>query len=283
MTIDKIISKTFYKQFCDKYNINEDILKKKIIHEYLCNIYLNEDEETVYHLINFKNLLKYKIRNICDENNKYYISLCSNDHQINLYDKLLTSNFENNINFGIRTKNDIKNNKYNINDIESFSVMLTLYLEKGFLKFKNNTEKYYEIYEDYLETIFEENVFVTNNDNRKPANIINTYVNFEKNSKKKEDEDDGDDDSEYESYYIYDEEESYVMVAIDLYYAFDENSILWKELQKILNMNNNQLKRKSNFENNNIIKKNINFLKETFIENIIKIIDDYDNLFEIYT
>ena len=72
MTIDKIISKTFYTQIYNKYNINEDILKKIIIQEYLCNIYLDEEEETVYHLINFRNLLKNKIRKLCDENNKYH-------------------------------------------------------------------------------------------------------------------------------------------------------------------------------------------------------------------
>ena len=282
MTIDKIISKTFYTQIYNKYNINEDILKKIIIQEYLCNIYLDEEEETVYHLINFRNLLKNKIRKLCDENNKYHITLCGYDHQIFIDNNILMNLTSNNIQFGIKTNKLIKNKRYDVNDIEAFTVMITLNLEKDFLKFNNDTENYYEIYESYLESIFENDIFVTNNDNRKPAKIINTMFNLEANNKNKNDND-SDNDSEYESYYGDDEEDSYVVVDINLKYKFDKDSHLWKELHKMLNMKPEQLKRKANFENNNIVKKNINFLKEIFIENIIKIIDDYGDLFEIYT
>jgi hypothetical protein len=276
MTIDKLISKTFYKQFYDKYNIDKIILKKIIIHEYLCNIYLDEDEETIYNLINFRNVLKNKIKYLCDENNKYSINLCNYEHQIEICDKKLLNLTTNCIQVGIVINKFIENDRYNINDIKSFSVMLTLYLEKDFLKLKNNAKKYYRKYDSYLENIFEEDVFYTNNDNRKPAKLISTMVSLETNIKYDEY------DSEYESYYSDDKEESYVIVMIDLEYEFDKDTYLWNKLSKMLNMKDEQLKRKANLENNNIVKKNINFLKETFVEDIIKMIDDYGDLFEIY-
>ena len=134
-------------------------MKKIIIHEYLNNIYLDEEEQIVYRLINFKNLLKNKIRKICDENNKYYISLCGYDHHIVIDDKELMNLTSNVIHFGIKTNDNIKNNKYDVNEIKSFTVMLTLYMEKDFLKFKNDTENYYGMYESYLEAIFENYLF----------------------------------------------------------------------------------------------------------------------------
>ena len=45
MTIDKIIAKTFYKQFVGKNNLNiDDILKTYIFEGYLMNINMNLEE-----------------------------------------------------------------------------------------------------------------------------------------------------------------------------------------------------------------------------------------------
>jgi hypothetical protein len=73
MTIDKLIAKTFYKQFVNNDNINiDDILKLYVFEKYLGNIYMNPIECYKYNLLKFKYLLKNKISELGNSNNNYY-------------------------------------------------------------------------------------------------------------------------------------------------------------------------------------------------------------------
>jgi hypothetical protein len=73
MTIDKIISKTFYKQFVNNNNLNiDDVLKLYVFEGFLGNVYMNSDDCYKYNLLKFKYLLKNKIIELGNTDNNYY-------------------------------------------------------------------------------------------------------------------------------------------------------------------------------------------------------------------
>ena len=159
MTIDKVISKTFYKQFINNDNINiDDILKLYVFEKYLGNFYMNANEYDKYKLIKFKYLLKNKISELGNTNNDYNKRFSKHlfDYSIIISKKNIVHNY---LAISIQRFDKI-DSKYNINNNIIIDEKLINIYDNKFIdraqknvKYTNNIEEndYYNLNDDYYD------------------------------------------------------------------------------------------------------------------------------------